>query len=119
MDSRPMTAIPRIRFALGASLCAALLSLAACSGDDSFTPGVPTQIAIADSAFAFTALGQNHQFTAAVKDGHGDPVTTDLVWSTSDPTVLKINGDGLATAAAIGTATITVSAGPLSARGTI
>ena len=110
----PPSFLMRLRPALSVALCAAILALTGC-GHDTFAPGVPTRIRLSESAFAFTALGQNHKFSASVIDGNGDPVTTSLIWSTSDPTVLKLNGDGLATAAAVGSATVRVSAGGLGA----
>lgn len=94
-------------------LILASLAVAGCSGDDDFVPGVPTRLALEQEAFTFTSLGQSQLFLATATDGGGDPVTTPLNWSTSDPAILKINGDGLATAISPGEATVMVSSGTL------
>jgi hypothetical protein len=123
--ARPMTtptaqaALMRSVRALGVSLCLGTLFLAGCSSGDSFTPGVPVKVKLADTTFTFSALGQNHLFSAAALDGGGDPVNTTLHWSTSDPAVVHINGDGLATAVYPGSATISVSSGSMTDTATI
>ncbi len=111
----PMT----LRLPRALLFCVGLLSLVSCGGDDGFQPGEPAEIVLSDSVFTFTAVGQNHLFTAAVTDVQGRPVDMTLSWSTSDPAVLKLNGDGLATAAKAGTATVTVAAGSVTAVATV
>ena len=95
-------------------LILASLAVAGCSGNDDFVPGVPTKLALEKEAFTFTSLGQSQLFLATATDGGGDPVSTPLNWSTSDPAIVKINGDGLATAISPGEATVMVSYGTLS-----
>ncbi len=99
-------------------LCAAAVALTNCA-DDGFAPGVPTTVTIYEAGFTFTALGQNHLFPATASDGHGHPIPGALTWSTSDPSIVKVNGDGLATAAGPGLATVTASAGSHTAVATI
>ena len=104
----------------GTWLVLATLSLAACGGDDDdFVPGVPVQLELEKETFTFTALGQSQLFLVTATDGGGDPVDADLNWSTSDPAILKINGDGLATAISPGEATVMVSYGTLTSEMTV
>lgn len=111
--------LPALRLLALLLLGPGLLALGACGDDDGLAPGEPATLTLADSGFTFTAVGQNHLFVATVKDRRGDAVNTRLSWSTSDPSVLKLNGDGLATAAASGDAVVTVSIGGLSASATV
>ena len=97
----------------GTWLILATLAVAGCSGDDDFVPGVPTRLTLEQEAFTFTSLGQSQLFLATATDGGGDPTDAELNWSTSDPGILKINGDGLATAMSPGEATVMVSYGTL------
>ena len=97
----------------GTWLILATLAVAGCSGDDDFVPGVPTRLTLEQEAFTFTSLGQSQLFLATATDGGGDPTDAELNWSTSDPAILKINGDGLATAMSPGEATVMVSYGTL------
>jgi len=106
------------RIRLAVLLAAGALSLMSCE-DDGFAPGVPATVAIYESGFTFTALGQNHLFPATASDAHGHPIRMALTWSTSDPRVVQVNGDGLATAAGPGSATVTASAGSHSASATV
>lgn len=56
-------------------------------------------------------VGETQQFTAALVDLHGDPITGPAVtWSSSDPSVATIDGGGLATGLAVGVTTITATA---------
>lgn len=60
--------------------------------------------------------GLTQQLTAAVKDAAGATLTgRTLAWSSSDPSVAQVSGDGLVTARAAGTASITATAGTVSA----
>ena len=104
----------RIARRAGTWFILAVLALAGCGGDDDFVPGVPARITLEKSAFTFTALGQTQILLVTVTDGGGDPVDVALNWSTSDPAIVKVNGDGLATAISPGAATVMVSYGSLS-----
>ena len=108
-----------VRLSRALLLGVGVLSFVSCGGDDGLQPGEPAEIVLSDTAFTFTAVGQNHLFAASVTDIHGRPVSMPLSWSTSDPAVLKLNGDGLATAATAGSATVTVAAGTLTAIATV
>lgn len=90
------------------------LALAACS-DDRFDPSVVERIAIVDSTYGFIALGQNHLFQAEPRNGQGELVQGGVQWSSSDPAILRVNGDGLATAVARGEVTLTAAVGAVQA----
>jgi hypothetical protein len=76
-------------------------------------------VAIYEAGFTFTALGQNHLFPATASDAHGHPIRQPLTWSSSDPAVVQVNGDGLATATGPGTAVVTATAGAHSATASV
>ena len=78
------------------------LSLAACG---------KTTVELDKSDLTFTAAGETQQLTAESKK--------ELTWSSSDETVATVDQSGLVTAVAPGTATITVSAGDVSATCTV
>ena len=54
--------------------------------------------------------GTTHQFAAIVTDTDGNPMTADVVWSSSDENIATVDQTGLATAVAAGIATITATA---------
>ncbi len=63
-------------------------------------------------ASASVAAGGATQFTATLQDSAGNVLTGQPVtWASSDSTIATINGSGLATAVAAGTATITATSG--------
>jgi len=115
MTSLISMAIP-MRFVrrTGSWLALATLAVAGCSGGDDFVPGVPAKLTLEKSAFTFNAIGQTQVFLVTVVDGGGTPVDVPLVWSTSNPSIVKVNGAGLATAISPGEGTINVSYGSLS-----
>ena len=49
------------------------------------------------------------QLTAAIQDNEGNTLTRPVVWSSTDPTILSIDGTGLATSKKLGTVTITAT----------
>lgn len=59
------------------------------------------------------AVGLTQQFDAAgsYSDGSTHDLTTSATWSSSNPTVATVNGSGLATTVAIGSATLTAAFG--------
>ena len=63
--------------------------------------------------------GSTHQYIAIVRDGQGNPMTVELIWSSSDESVAIVDQSGLATAIAEGTATITASAQSVSGNATL
>ena len=76
--------------------------------------GIVGQVVVSPAADTVN-VGQTAQFTAALIDLHGNPVTGPTVtWSSSDTNVATIDGTGLATGVAPGTVTITASIGYVS-----
>src|SRR5256886_11584898 len=75
--------------------------------------GVQTcALPILSPASASVAAGGAAQFTASLRDSAGNVLTGQPVtWASSDSTIATINGSGLATAVAAGTATITATSG--------
>ena len=60
-------------------------------------------------------VGETTQFTATITDLHGNPLPGPAVtWTSSNPAIATIDGNGLATGVAPGTVTITASIGYLS-----
>jgi uncharacterized protein YjdB len=61
-------------------------------------------------ATATIAPGQTVQLTATPKDGSGNPLSGRVVtWASSAPAVASVNGSGLVTGVAVGSATITAT----------
>jgi alpha-tubulin suppressor-like RCC1 family protein len=77
-----------------------------------------TAIAVAPSE-ATLQLGGTQQYVATVTDQHGNPMSADLVWSSSDESIATVDQSGLATAVTAGTATITASVGTVSGSATL
>lgn len=111
MPPRSALAVPMRALTLRALLLTGVAFALTSCGDDGFEPGVPAKVVMAERGFTFTALGQNHLFPAAATDAHGNLIRMSLIWSSSDPAVVQVNGDGLATATGPGSAVVTVSAG--------
>jgi len=66
-------------------------------------------------ATASVGVGGTQQFTATLKDAHGNVLTGRTVtWSSNAPSIASVSGTGLATALAMGTATITATSGGIS-----
>jgi hypothetical protein len=61
--------------------------------------------------------GQRLAFNAAAYTANGDRRVGDVTWRSSDPSIVRIERDGRATAVAVGHATLTASSGP--ARATV
>ncbi|MDE0681184.1 MAG: Ig-like domain-containing protein [Gammaproteobacteria bacterium] len=73
-------------------------------------------VEISPASVTFEEIGDTLQLTAEVKDGDGNVMTgVEITWSTDMPDVATVNADGLITSAGPGTATITATAGELTA----
>ena len=67
-------------------------------------------------AATLMSLGETLQLTATVLDGNGQPVSDATIeWSSSDASVAMVSSQGLVTAVANGSATITARAGDITA----
>lgn len=108
---------PRPIFALSLLLLPSL----ACDDDNGGTgldpdPEAPvaTSLSITPAGASLDAIGDTVCLDAEVRDEKGDVMVSVAVsWSTLDPAVATADGDGLVTAAAVGTARIAASAGEL------
>ena len=116
----PPLAVPMpLRTSLALCLSFGLLFLAACSSDDSLEPSSAFRIELSESQVTLTSIGQNRLLVATISDMSGDPVQREVIWTTSDRTIVQVNGSGLLTATGAGSATVTASSGDLAATATI
>jgi hypothetical protein len=100
------------------ALSLGLVLAAGCTSDE-FEPGVPASLTLSDSQVTLTSVGQNRLLIATVKNQHDDPIEASLTWSTSDPLIVLVNGDGLMSATGVGTAVVTVSTSGLTDTATV
>ncbi len=81
---------------------------------------VPTAVAVTPASVTLAAVGETAQFTAEVQDANGNAVAgASVSWASGDEAVATVDADGLVTAVANGTATITATSGSLSGTGTV
>jgi len=55
-------------------------------------------------------VGEGAQYAAAVTDLHGQPLNVPVTWTTSDPSIATVDGNGVVTTYRPGTVTVTASA---------
>lgn len=69
-------------------------------------------VEVSPNAATITALGTTRQFTAVARDGDGTALTgAAITWIARDPSVVGVNGSGLATAVGEGTAYVVATLG--------
>jgi uncharacterized protein YjdB len=91
-------------------------------GTTTVTVNAPTITAISVSPDDMTLpIGVGEQYTASAiySDGSVQDLVSGVTWSTSDPTIASVDGNGLATTVAAGTATITATVGSFTDSSTI
>lgn len=96
----------------------ALAALIACGDVQDVTEPEPPRaasLAISPAAVELGVPGETAELTVTVLDRHGNALRAPFTWTSDDASVVSVNQDGVATAVALGTATITVVAGDLSA----
>ncbi len=95
------------------------LAFAACGGGDDgggpTTPSGPASISLSPQSSTMDFIGQTRTFRATVRDASGQTVTTQVSWTSSDPSVVTVDGSGVATAVGNGSAQVEASAGAVSA----
>ncbi len=97
---------PLLVTALGAAV------LAACSQTRDGGSPVPSTVLLSPASRAFTALLQTQQFTATVRDAQGNPIAgAGVTWSSTNDAIVTVDGNGLATARALGGAQVRATAG--------
>lgn len=85
-----------------------------CSGS-SEPPRVAATVVVTPPSGSLTAVGATLQFTALVRDQHGDALLNPTVeWSSSNAAAVRVSSSGLAAAAANGTAQVTATSGSAS-----
>ncbi len=117
--------IDRRRGAIG-GFCAAWLPLLLGCGESSTTlspaspdTSVPATVLVSPATASLSALGDTVRFSAEVRDQRGRIMATAPVdWSTSDAMLATVDGNGLVTAVANGSATIMAVAGAASGTAT-
>lgn len=73
------------------------------------TPAPVASVVVAPATATLT-VGQSQTFTAAARDGQGNTLAGRAVtWATSNPGVVSVTASGVATAVAVGQATVTAS----------
>ena len=78
-------------------------------------PSSPTTISVSPTMATLISFGETVQLTATVRDQNGQGMTgVTVVWASSNASVARVTGDGLVTAAANGTATVTAAIGRIS-----
>jgi plastocyanin len=90
---------------------AVILVIPACGGAGSTVPqiGPVTTVSITDPSSA-VALGGTMQLAASATDANGNVVTgLTAAWTTSNPAVATVNGNGLVSGVSVGAATITAT----------
>ena len=76
---------------------------------------VATTVTVNPASATLTSLGETARFTAEVRDQNGQVMSGAAVaWAGSDASVASVDGSGVVTAVANGTATITAMAGSVS-----
>lgn len=82
--------------------------------------GIPVRVALSPSATTLNAVGETIQLTAMVLDQEGKPVSDVVVtWTSSNPSVVKVDDQGLATARTNGYVQITAGTGRVAASASI
>lgn len=108
------------------ALLAAVALAKACGGDDAPTgppppePARPTTITVSPATVELAALSATVRLSAEVRDQNGNVMAgTAVTWSSGDAAVATVDGSGLVTAVANGTATVTATAGSATGTATV
>ena len=106
--------------ALPASLLS-VLTIAACGGGDDgpTTPPGPATITLSPTSATLDYIGQTRGFRASVRDAAGQPVTTQVTWTSSDAAVFTVDASGTVTAVSNGSGQLQAAAGGVSATATV
>jgi trimeric autotransporter adhesin len=103
-----------------AVLAAALLG---CSGGSGYgsptTPPTPVLTSILVAGGSTVAVGAALQVTASPRDQNGNAIAATVNWSSGATNIATVNGSGVVTGVAPGTAVITASSGSVSANTTV
>ncbi len=103
---RRVHALPALALAL------LLASGVGCVDQESLTriePARPTAITISPPSATLSSLGETVAFRAGISDQNGQSYPGTATWSSSDPEIFTVASDGVATAVANGTGTLTAT----------
>ena len=84
-------------------------SFGACNDDDPTQPAEIVSVTLAPSSGALN-IGATLALAPTVLDAGGQPVSAALTWTSSDPAIASVDGNGVVTAHASGDVTITATA---------
>jgi hypothetical protein len=96
-----------------------LLAAAGCGGDGQTDPSDVAEITLDATALILDAVGQTRQLTATTLDADGNTVDVAVEWTSDDPGIVTVEGDGLLVGQGPGTAEVTASVGTVSATATV
>jgi len=96
-----------------------LLVAAGCGGDGQTDPSDVAELTLDDTALILEAVGQIRQLTATARDAEGNTVDVTIDWTSDDPGIVTVEGDGLLVGQGPGTAEVTASVGSVSATATV
>ena len=96
-----------------------LLAVAGCGGDGQTDPSDVADITLDNDAVVLAAAGQTRQLNATTLDADGNSINVQVEWSTSDPEIVTVEGDGLLVGQGPGTAEVTASVGSVSATASV
>ena len=96
-------------------LIALIIGLTNCGSDGTGPDAGGNSVSISRTSVTLTFLGETTQLTAAVRNSKNEPVSGQVAWSSDAPTVATVSSNGLVTAIGNGQATLTATAGGLSA----
>jgi hypothetical protein len=96
-----------------------LLAAAGCGGDGQTDPSDVAEITLDATALILDAVGQTRQLTATTLDADGNTVDVAVEWTSDDPGIVTVEGDGLLVGQGPGSAEVTASVGTVSATATV
>ena len=96
-------------------LIALIIGLTNCGSDGTGPDAGGNSVSISRTSVTLTFLGETTQLTATVRNSKNEPVSGQVAWSSDAPTVATVSSNGLVTAIGNGQATLTATAGGLSA----
>ncbi len=96
-----------------------VVALTACSSSDSVVapqgPGAAAKLELSSNGIALASIGAAETVKATLRDAAGNATSGAVAWSSANPAVADVNGEGAITARSAGTTTIKASSGAFSA----
>lgn len=105
--------------AIAAAFALAGLALSSCGEDCTNCPGEPAEVRVSPGTSSVLP-GRTLQLVALVLDSRGDLLSGQHpTWTSSDPTIATVDGEGLVTGVAVGAVTISAGVGSLTDTGAL